>query len=332
THIIRGEEWIPSVPLHVVMIDALGFTRPTKIHMPLLRNADKSKVSKRRNPTSLLWYRDAGIIPEGMLNFLGLMGFSLGEDTEVFSFSDFVAAFKPEKIALGGPVFDLRKLEWCNGEHMRRLEDADLLKRLLSHFETTKIAGSAPLDAQEALIREDANILWPDHADFSKQEYSQKFRVQTLLRNRAILEHADTWLAGHAVIERLIPLLKTRLHTLSEAADYLPPFFEELPALPLADLAEIKKFEKAEQVAALEAAKAVIEAQDFAAEGADASMEAALREMVEAKGWKVGPVFMSLRLAALRAKISPPLFESMLVIGKDWTLKRVSDAIAQLGA
>jgi glutamyl-tRNA synthetase len=321
THILRGEEWLSSVPTHIVLMKALGFTPPVFIHMPLLRNADKSKVSKRKNPTSLNWFRDSGFTPEGMLNFLGMMGFSLPNDQEIFTYDEFVQHFDPSRITIGGPVFDLKKLEWCNGEQIRRLAPAGLASRLTAHLK--HLAGRA------------ADFVKPPEGDevYQQGTYADVFRLKACERNTVVADHAAKWLARPDLIAALAPLLSSRLHTLSEAADYLPPFFEELPALPLGDFAEIKKFTPAEQLAAVEAAIAVVEAADFASGAAAvAAMEAALRAAVEAKGWKVGPAFMAVRLAALRSKISPPLFESMLVLGKAVTLKRLHDAASALKA
>lgn len=328
THILRGEEWIASVPLHVVMIQALGFKMPTMLHMPLLRNDDKSKVSKRKNPTSLMWFRDAGFLPEGLLNFLGNMGYSLPNDQEVFSYQEFVANYDPEKIKLGGPVFDLKKLEWLNGEHMRALSDADLEARLIAYLESVK---GRDFSALEASFRDNPDVIWSDSPDFNKSPFANKLRIQSLERCKQIAASAEGWLARSDVIAKLIPLLKTRLHTLAEAADYLPLFFEKLPALPLAELAGIKKFEKPEQLEVLTKVRELLEAADFADAELPAKMDASLREFHDSKGWKAGPVFMTIRLAVLRAKISPPLIESMQVLGRDVTLARLSDAMQQLG-
>ncbi|GJM22645.1 MAG: glutamate--tRNA ligase [Planctomycetota bacterium] len=131
--IMRAEEWIPSTPKHVMLYAALGWTPPIYAHVPLLRNADKSKISKRKNPTSILWYREHGFLPEALVNFLALQGWSMGEtDDEEFPIEDFVARFDPKDISVGGPVFDMTKLEWVNGEKIRKLSVAELAERLVS--------------------------------------------------------------------------------------------------------------------------------------------------------------------------------------------------------
>jgi glutamyl-tRNA synthetase len=132
SHVIRAEEWISSTPKHVLLYEAFGWEPPAFIHMPLLRNKDRSKISKRKNPTSLLWYRAQGFLPEAMLNFLALMGCSLGDEREVFGLEEMIAEFSWHRVKTSGPVFDLQKLEWLNGEHIRALPAEELLERILA--------------------------------------------------------------------------------------------------------------------------------------------------------------------------------------------------------
>jgi glutamyl-tRNA synthetase len=124
THILRGEEWINSVPKHQLLYRYFGWTMPAHCHLPLLRNPDHSKLSKRKNPTSINYYRRLGILPEALLNYLGMMGWSMADERELFSPEDMAADFELSRVHLGGPVFDLAKLSWLNGQYLRRL-DAD---------------------------------------------------------------------------------------------------------------------------------------------------------------------------------------------------------------
>lgn len=130
THVMRAEEWITSTPKHVLIYRGLGATVPKFIHVPLLRNADKSKISKRKNPVSLTYYREAGFLPEAMRNFLATLGWSAPNEEAIFSDAYFREHFRPEDITLGGPVFDLEKLRWMNGHYIRTLGADDLLARL----------------------------------------------------------------------------------------------------------------------------------------------------------------------------------------------------------
>ena len=140
TDVIRAEEWISSTPKHVLLYKAFGWDLPRFWHMPLLRNLDKSKISKRKNPVSLIYYRQAGFLPSALLNFLGLMGGGMPAPTEkndtaeIFTLDKMLAGFKFDKISLGGPVFDLTKLKWLNGEYLRALspeEFFDALRRTI---------------------------------------------------------------------------------------------------------------------------------------------------------------------------------------------------------
>lgn len=132
TDIIRAEEWISSTPKHVLLYAAFGWHLPRFWHMPLLRNVDRSKISKRKNPVSLIYYRQAGFLPQTMLNFLGLMGGGMPADQEIFTLPEMVERFEFSRISLGGPVFDLTKLKWLNGEYLRALSLDDFYAALRS--------------------------------------------------------------------------------------------------------------------------------------------------------------------------------------------------------
>lgn len=131
THIIRGEEWINSVPKHFLLYEYFGWEPPVWCHLPLLRNPDKSKLSKRKNPVSVEWYRKSGILSEALLNYLGMMGWHLSDDREKFSLEEMIEHFRLEDVSLGGPVFDMDKLLWLNGKYIREdLSPEELLGRL----------------------------------------------------------------------------------------------------------------------------------------------------------------------------------------------------------
>jgi len=121
SHVIRAEEWLNSLPKHIWLNERLGFAPPEYVHVGLLRNADKSKISKRKNPTSLLWYRNQGFLPEALLNFLALLGHSHPEGTEHFAVTDLAPLFDLDRINVAGPVFDLAKLRHLQGLWFREL-------------------------------------------------------------------------------------------------------------------------------------------------------------------------------------------------------------------
>ena len=121
THILRGEEWLSSVPKHQLIFDAFGWDFPDLYHLPLIRNPDQSKMSKRRNPTSTEYYRARGYLPEALLNYLALMGWSMPDEREIFSYAEFVEALDLRRITTRGPVFDVKKLDWLNGKYLREM-------------------------------------------------------------------------------------------------------------------------------------------------------------------------------------------------------------------
>jgi len=119
THVIRGEEWINSAPKHILLYQYFDWDMPVLCHMPLLRNPDKSKLSKRKNPTSILYYQRMGYLAEAVINYLGRMGWSMPDEREKFSLDDMTENFDIQRVSLGGPVFDVEKLSWLNGLWLR---------------------------------------------------------------------------------------------------------------------------------------------------------------------------------------------------------------------
>lgn len=133
SHVIRGEEWINSTPKHLKLYEYFGWEPPVYCHLPLLRNPDKSKLSKRKNPTSILYYQRMGILPEALLNYLGRMGWSMPDEREKFSLPEMIQHFDVNRISLGGPIFDTEKLNWLNGMWIREdLSTEALADRLIA--------------------------------------------------------------------------------------------------------------------------------------------------------------------------------------------------------
>lgn len=124
THVLRGEEWINSAPKHKLLYEYFGWEIPVLCHLPLLRNPDKSKLSKRKNPTSILYYQRMGFLPEAVINYLGRMGWSMPDESEKFSLAQMIEYFDVQRVSLGGPIFDVEKLSWLNSLWIR--EDLSL--------------------------------------------------------------------------------------------------------------------------------------------------------------------------------------------------------------
>ncbi|OGY48218.1 MAG: glutamate--tRNA ligase [Candidatus Buchananbacteria bacterium RIFCSPHIGHO2_02_FULL_39_17] len=139
THVIRGEEWLPSTPKHILLYEALGWEKPEFAHLPLLLNPDRSKLSKRQGDISVEEYLKKGYLPETLLNFILLLGWNPGTNQEIFSLKEMIKIFSLEKINKAGAVFDLQKLDWLNGYYLRHLSLKELAKLSQPFFKAAGI-------------------------------------------------------------------------------------------------------------------------------------------------------------------------------------------------
>ena len=131
THVIRGDEWMSSTPKHVMLYEAFGWEKPVFMHMPLLLGQDGKKLSKRKNPTSIFFYRDSGYLPEAFLNFMSLMGYSMTEEREIYSVEELIKDFDPSRIGVSGAIFDTRKLDWINQQYIiNNIPESDLWNKI----------------------------------------------------------------------------------------------------------------------------------------------------------------------------------------------------------
>jgi len=132
THVFRGEEWLSSAPKHLLLYSYFGWQPPKLMHLPLLRNPDKSKLSKRKNPTGILFYRAMGYLPEALINFLALLANATREgEEELMDLPTIVRRFEVEHVPTGGPVFDVAKLDWLNARYIReRLDPQSFVERV----------------------------------------------------------------------------------------------------------------------------------------------------------------------------------------------------------
>jgi glutamyl-tRNA synthetase len=272
THVIRAEEWISSLPKHAVLYRAFGWEPPVFCHLPLLRNTDKSKISKRKNPVSLNFYRRAGYLPEALLNFLALQGWAIAEDREEFTLAEFIASFELSKVTLGGPVFDLEKLTWMNGKYMRKLAVPQLLERLRG-----ELLGDEYLLKVLTLVHERIERL----EDFV--EYARFFFVGELDYDAEAREK-----------------LIAKMHTPAKTAQALERLLEE--------------------------------SLDQLLDWAPARIEEALRDFCNEVGWKTSELFMSVRVAVTGKAATPPLFDTMAVLGKEICRRRLRRAAETLRA
>lgn len=272
THVVRGEEWISSTPKHVLLYDWLGFEAPAFAHMPLLRNADKSKISKRKNPAArLTWFQEQGYLPEALLNFLALLGYGQPGDNEIFDFAAFSASFDWSRVNTVGPVFDLQKLDWLNGQYIRAL-DTDVLADRLIEF----AARTQPIDE-----------------------------------------------AAAAMLRAGTPLVQERMETLVPGLDMLRFLIVDDANFVVDEAAAAKQLGEQDQPTIA----ATIAALESLTSWATTAIEAALRTaLVEGLGLKPRNAFGPVRVAVTGSTVSPPLFESLELLGRDRTLARLAAA------
>ncbi|KKP36600.1 MAG: Glutamate-tRNA ligase [Candidatus Roizmanbacteria bacterium GW2011_GWA2_32_13] len=255
THIIRGEEWLPSTPKHIILYQAFSWKLPVFAHISLLRNPDKSKLSKRKNPVWTSYYLDQGIFPETLLNYLSLMGWSHPEEKEIFSLTEYIKVFDIKDIQKTAPIFDPVKLEWMNGMYIREMKNEELRIKIY---------------------------------EFYQKKYPED------------------------LIDKTIPLIKERIKKLS---DYLPlcEFFFKAPEKYEVDLAGKKEFFK----------KVYAELEKIIDWKADLIGES-LMNLAKKLEIKNSQFFMDIRVIITGKKISPPLNESMELLGKKECFKRLT--------
>lgn len=259
SHMVRGEEWLASAGKIILLYDYFGWEKPVFVHTPIIRNPDKSKFSKRQGHTNVSWYQEQGFLPEAILNYMALMGWSYPGGKELFSLDEFIKVFDFKDISPAGPVFDLKKLEWMNGEYIRKMDLAESKTKILAFYKDKKL----PED----------------------------------------------------IVEKSIPLIRERIKKFS---DYMPlcDFFFGRPETYEIDLGPKKEM--------LEIIKESLEKiTDWKAEKIGESM----MECAKKLGVKNSEYFMILRIAITGKKISPPLNESMEILGKDDCIKRVNKLV-----
>ncbi|MGZ6273636.1 MAG: glutamate--tRNA ligase, partial [Candidatus Limnocylindrales bacterium] len=282
THVIRGEDHLSNTPKHILLFEALGSAVPYFGHLPLILNADRTKMSKRKSETAVAGYRAEGFIPEAFVNYLALLGWSTGTEEEVLSLSELSERFELSAVNRAGAVFNRERLEWLNGQWIRRLSPDDLIDRLRPFLEAEVAAG----------------------------------RID--------------WLPTDGEMRALLPVVQERLPTLSAVGGLIGFLFvkdlEPDPALMIP-----KRWDAGMAATALHAARHTIAEVGRVSWEAE-EIEPPLRRLVEDEGWKVGDLFMAIRVAITGRTVSPPLFDTMVALGYERTLARIDRAIERLEA
>ncbi len=273
SHVVRGDDLMSATPRQLALYAALGVDRdawPVFAHLPQVTGEDGKPLSKRNGEVSLRWYRDQGFLPEAMLNYLALLGWSLAPDREVFALAEMVAAFSLGKVSRNPARFDVRKLEAINGEKIRGLTAADLTQRLRPLF------AAAGLDVP----------------------------------------------AG--ALEAAVPLVQTRIVRLIDAVEMLSFLYVADDDFTVTDHAQLV----AEVLAQLAAAHDKLEElPEWTAAAIEAGLRAAL---VDGLGLKPKHAFGPVRIAITGRRMSPPLFESLELLGRERSLARLADALAEI--
>lgn len=274
SHVIRAEEWISSVPRHMLLYRSLELKPPVYVHHPMIMGPDRAKLSKRHGAVSILDYREQGYLPETMFNFLSLIGWSLDDKTEIMTRQELIDNFSLERIGRTGAIFNKEKLDWMNGVFIRKLDHEDLLKKIIPFLE-------------EGLPEKVARPV--------SREY----------------------------VRRIVPLIQERINTLAEAATYADFFFIDTPEYDTSMLIG-KKMTAEESLEALKASeKKLASLESFSHD----LLENTLRDFAGELGLKAGQLFGLLRAATTGRNATPPLFDTMEVLGKERCLKRINSAL-----
>ncbi|MEO5884265.1 MAG: glutamate--tRNA ligase [Candidatus Limnocylindrales bacterium] len=280
SHVIRGEDHLSNTPKHILLFRALGYDVPTFAHLPLILNPDRSKMSKRKSQTAVGDYIAEGFIREALVNYLALLGWSTGSEEEVLSLDEIIERFDIGAIHKGGAVFDRERLEWLNGQWIRRLAADDLIDRLRPFVEAELVAG----------------------------------RIK--------------WMPSDDELRSLLPVVQERLPTLGAIGDLVG--FLWVSAVDIDPSALIpKRWDIATTRDGLVAARASIAGAGDVAFEAD-ELEPPLRALAESRGWKAGDLFMTIRVAVTGRTATPPLFDTLVALGRERVLTRLDHALAVL--
>jgi glutamyl-tRNA synthetase len=269
THVIRGDEWMTSTPKHIMLYKAFGWAPPVFMHMPLLLGGDGKKLSKRRNPTSILYYRDSGYLPEAFLNFLSLMGYSMEGGQEIYDLETFIKKFEPKRIGTSGAFFDTRKLDWIN------------------------------------------------------QQY-----IINKIPEKKLWHQIQDWGFNDALINKLMPLVHTRIKTFADFMELCGFFF--IHNLPLTEENLCPKGTPAEK--SVQIIQGVIWSMQESGDWGRDGIEKASRRVAEVFSMDHKKVIMAILFTAITGKQQgPPLFDSVDILGKERTQARLMRAIEFLG-
>jgi glutamyl-tRNA synthetase len=280
SHVIRGEDHISNTPKQLLIFRALGYPEPSFAHLPLILNPDRTKMSKRKSQTAVSDYIAQGFIREALVNYLSLLGWATGTEEEVLSIEAIAERFDLDAVHKGGAVFDRERLEWLNGQWIRRLEPDDLMERLRPFVEAEHVAG----------------------------------RID--------------WIPSDDELGAILPVIRERLPTLGAIGELAGFLWVRSVSVDPALLVP-KRWDIQTTRDGLDAARSTIAAVGEVTFEAD-ELEPPLRALAETRGWKAGDLFMAIRVAVTGRTATPPLFDTMVALGRDRVLERLDAAMAAL--
>ena len=282
SHVIRGEDHLSNTPKQLLIFRALGYPEPRFAHLPLILNPDRTKMSKRKSQTAVSDYIAEGFIREAMVNYLALLGWATGTEEEVLSIDEIAERFDLDAVHKGGAVFDRERLEWLNGQWIRRLGPEELIERLRPFIEAERVAG----------------------------------RID--------------WIPSDGELRAFLPVVRERLPTLGAIGELAGFLWVRSVAVDPAVLVP-KRWDAPTTRDGLAAARSTIAEVGEITFEAD-ELEPPLRALAEARGWKAGDLFMAIRVAVTGRTATPPLFDTMVALGRDRVLERLDHALAVLTA
>ncbi|MEK7627226.1 MAG: glutamate--tRNA ligase [Patescibacteria group bacterium] len=174
SHVIRAEEWLSSTPKHIILYEYFGWKPPKFAHIPMVLASDKSKLSKRHGATGVLEFKKQGYLPEAIINFLAFLGWNPGDSREIFSMQELIKEFSIEKVQKGGAIFNIEKLNWINGQYIRKLNIDKLTKLCISYFEKKKSLHSSLFIKQIVALEQNRLKKLSDIAEFSDFFFKNK--------------------------------------------------------------------------------------------------------------------------------------------------------------
>jgi len=275
SHILRAQEWIPSVPIHIHLYKAFGWEPPYFVHLPMVKGEDGQKLAKRHGATSLIEFRKKGYLPEAIINYISLLGWAYNDSDEFFLKEDLEKLFTLKKLNKSSAIFDYKKLDWFNGIYIRKKENKDLKELLIPYLVDAGFIQS-PIDDKTSVL-----------------------------------------------LDGIIPLIKERIKILSDVTPMVSFLFQNELKYEAKELIPKKTDAKKTMEILLRLRELIVNFDRYS----DLENEELFKKAASDIDIKLGNLLSPLRVALTGSTVSPPLFESVRLLGSEKTLKRIDHAI-----